>query len=79
MVNKLFLIALFVVLIDRISKYFLKYVNYLFFKGMVNKGAAFSLLQNWNLFLIIFAILVIILIIYYKDFKEHIALGLFLG
>src|SRR3989344_4364596 len=79
MVNKLFLTALFVILIDRISKYFLKDVNYLFLKGMINKGAAFSLLQNWNLFLIIFAVFVIFLIIYYKDFKEQIALGLLLG
>lgn len=79
MVNKLFLIAFFVILADRISKIFLEDVNYLFFKGTVNKGAAFSLLQGWNLFLIIFAIFVIILIIYYRDFKEQIALGLLLG
>ena len=46
---------------------------------MINKGAAFSLLQNWNLFLIIFAVFVICLIIYYRDFKEQIALGLLLG
>ena len=79
MVNKLFLIAIFVVLIDRISKIFLKDVDYLFFKSSINKGAAFSLLQGWNLFLIIFAVFVIILIIYYRNFSEQLALGLLLG
>lgn len=79
MVKNLFLIAFFVVLIDRISKLIFKDVNFFIFKGTINKGAAFSLLQNLNLFLIIFAVFVIILIIYYRDFSEQLALGLLLG
>lgn len=79
MVKNLFLIALFVVLIDRTTKIIFKDIDYLFLKGSLNKGAAFSLLQNWNLFLIIFAVFVIILIVYYRNFSEQLALGALLG
>jgi len=77
--KNLFLTAFFVILIDQISKFFLKDVDFFIFKSSINKGAAFSILQGWNLFLIIFAVFVIFLIIYYRNFSEQIALGLLLG
>ena len=79
MVKKLLIIAFFVILIDRISKYFLQNADFFIFKSSINKGAAFSILQGWNLFLIIFALFVIGLILYYRNFSEQIALGLLLG
>ena len=79
MVKRLFLIAFFVILIDRISKIIFRDADFFIFKSSINKGAAFSILQGWNLFLIIFAIFVIFLIIYYRNFSEKIALGLLLG
>jgi len=79
MVKKLFLIAFFVILFDRISKIIFRNIDFFIFKSSINKGAAFSLLQGWNLFLIVFAVFVIILILYYRNFSEQIALGLLLG
>ena len=79
MVSKLFLIAFFVILIDRITKIIFRNVDFFIFKSSINKGAAFSILQGWNLFLIVFAIFVIFLIIYYRNFSEKLALGLLLG
>lgn len=79
MVKRCFLIAFFVVLIDRVSKIIFIDFDYGFIKGSINKGAAFSILQGWNLFLIFFAICVIFLIIHYRNFKEQAALGLLLG
>lgn len=71
MVKKLFLIALFVVIIDRITKFL--------FPTVLNKGAAFSILQGKLSLFIIVSLIVIALIIYYRNFKEQVALGLLLG
>lgn len=79
MVKRCFVIAFFVILIDRLTKIIFKNADFLFIRGSVNKGAAFSILQGWNLFLVLFAIFVIGLIIYYRNFKEQVALGLLLG
>lgn len=82
MVKRLFLIALFIILIDRITKVFFSKYNFWIFRYSLNKGAAFSILQDWNLFLILVGIVVIFLIIYYRNVKSRnlqISLGLLLG
>jgi len=67
MVKKLFTISLFIFLIDRILKIY--FLSSEFFYSL-NTGAAFSLLQGWNTFLIIFSFLVIIIILYHRDNKK---------
>ena len=72
MVKKLYLTAFLVILIDRIFKIFLD--------SELNTGAAFGILKNWNLFLIIFGLFVIALILYYKNQKKlELGMGFLLG
>ncbi|MEK6952056.1 MAG: signal peptidase II [Nanoarchaeota archaeon] len=72
MVNwKIFLIALIVLILDRITK--IIFID----KSVKNYGAAFSLLQGLNIFFIIVAAFVIGLIIYYNNVKNfNLALGM---
>jgi len=72
MVKKLYLTAFSVILIDRIFKIFLDH--------NLNTGAAFGILKNWNLFLIIFGSFVIVLILYYRNEKKmELGMGFLLG
>ena len=72
MVNwKIFLIALAVLILDRITK--IVFID----DSVKNYGAAFSLFQGFNIFFIIVAAIVIGLIIYYNNIKNfNLALGM---
>ncbi len=72
MVNwKIFLIALVVLVLDRITK--LIFID----DSVKNYGAAFSLFQGFNIFFIIVAAFVVGLIIYYNNVKSfNLALGM---
>lgn len=72
MVKKLFAISFFIFLIDRILKTY--FLSSEFFYSL-NTGAAFSLLQGWNTFLIIFSLLVIIIILYHRN-NKHLETGM---
>ncbi len=82
MVKKLFAISLFVVILDRILKfYFLDLENEFFiFKYSLNTGAAFGLLPGWNNFLIVFSVIVVAFILYHrKNKKLEAGMGFLLG
>ena len=72
MVNwKIFLIALAVLILDRITK--IVFID----DSVKNYGAAFSLFQGFNIFFIIVAAVVVGLIIYYNNIKNfNLALGM---
>ena len=70
MVNKSILIFI-LVLVDQITKVFFKDKSFLIFNYTTNTGAAFSLFQNQNLFLIITSIIILIFLIYlYKKYPK---------
>lgn len=70
MVNKPVLIFI-LVLLDQITKVFFKNKSFLIFNYTTNTGAAFSLFQNQNLFLIITSIIILIFLIYlYKKYSK---------
>jgi len=71
MVKKLFLTALVVLILDQLTKSIIK--------GNINTGIAFSLFQGYNLIFIIIAIIVIAVILYYRNHTQQIAIGLLLG
>jgi signal peptidase II len=71
--KKIYAIALFIILVDQITKYIFK--NY--FTYTKNYGAAFGILQNQQLLFIIISLIVIITIILIK--KDLIPLGFLLG
>lgn len=78
MAKKIFLIALFVILIDQISKLVVKK----FFSYEKNFGATFGLFRGQLWLFILTALIVIVLILYYsKKVKSYaiIALGFLLG
>ncbi len=70
MVKKLFAISFFVVVIDRIFKFYFLENEFFIFKYSLNTGAAFGLLQSWNNFLILFSILLVLLIFYNRNNKR---------
>ena len=70
MVNKPILIFI-LVLVDQITKVFFKNKSFLVFNYTTNAGAAFSLFQNQNLFLIITSIMILVFLIYlYKKYPR---------
>lgn len=80
MVKKLFAISLIIVIIDRILKLYFLENEFFIFKYSLNTGAAFSLLQGWNNFLIIFSILVVAIILYnHKNKKLELGMAFLLG
>ncbi|MBI2507976.1 signal peptidase II [Candidatus Woesearchaeota archaeon] len=70
MVKKLFAISLSVLIIDRILKFYFLSNEFFIFKYSLNTGAAFSLFQGWNNFLIIFSAVVIAFILYHHKNKK---------
>lgn len=69
-----FSVALAIVIIDQVSKFFIKK----FFDYSVNTGAAFGILKGQQWLLILISLVVIFLLIYYH--KEYpLALGFILG
>ncbi len=80
MVKKLFVISLFIILIDRILKIYFLNNEFFIFKTSLNTGAAFSLLQGWNNFLVLFSIAVVVFIFYHKKNKRlETGMGFLLG
>jgi len=80
MVKKLYLIALLVFLVDQILKFVFLDNELFIFKSSLNTGAAFGLLKNWNTFLIFFGLLVIGIILYYRNEKKlQTGMGFLLG
>jgi signal peptidase II len=91
--KKLFLTAILIFIFDRITKwvilshhviYFPVFKNYLSLSSVVNTGAAFSLFQNHQFFLIIVSSLAIIFFVYYFSkknvaFLPQLAWGCLLG
>ncbi len=74
MVNKIFLIALLIILIDRITKFFF------FNSSSLNKGAAFSILQGYNWLFILVALIVIVTIFIQRNDKAYqVGMGFLLG
>ena len=71
MVKKLFLTALIVLILDQLTKFILK--------GNINTGIAFSLFQGYNLIFIFIAIIVILVILYYRNHPQQFSIGLLLG
>lgn len=70
--RKFFLLSLAIISFDQVTKFFFKnkdmeIFRFLSFNYTENTGAAFGILKNQNLFLIIISILVISLIIYYLN------------
>ena len=67
--NRLIILGVILIILDRFTKYYLGKIN--------NTGAGFGILQNYNLFLIVFSLIILILISYLfikSSFKEKIAL-----
>ena len=74
MVNKIFLIAFIIIILDRLTKFIF------FDSSSLNKGAAFSILQGYNWLFIFVALIVVITIFVKKDKKEHqLGMGFLLG
>lgn len=74
MVNKTFLIAFIIIILDRIAK--LIFFN----SSSLNKGAAFSVLQGYNWLFILVAVIVIIYIFIKRNEKQYqIGMGFLLG
>jgi signal peptidase II len=74
MVNKLFIISLIVIILDRITKFIF------FDSSKLNKGAAFSILQGWKWLFVLAAIAVIIFIILNRNNKNYqLGMGFLLG
>lgn len=63
MIKKLYWIAVLIVVIDRFFKFFLS-------TAKVNTGAAFGLLEGWNMFLVLFSLVVIFVILYFRENKK---------
>ena len=85
-----FLISIVVILIDQLTKYLTKGIdieiikNFFSLQYTTNTGAAFGILQNYNLALIFFSITILGLVLYYFDKlpeKKYvlISVGLFTG
>ena len=70
MVKKLFGISFFIVVLDRILKFYFLKNEFFIFKYSLNTGAAFSLLQGWNNFLMLFSAVVVIFILYHRKNKK---------
>ena len=69
---KFFSIALLIIILDQITKYFLTDVHYGLINYTTNTGAGFSILQGQTTLLIIITFLVLGLILYYKKKEpEH--------
>lgn len=80
MVKKLYLISFIVIIIDRIFKTYFSSNEFFIFKYSLNTGAAFNILKGWNTFLIIFGLIVIFVILYYRNNKKfEIGLSFLLG
>ncbi|MEK6856421.1 MAG: signal peptidase II, partial [Nanoarchaeota archaeon] len=80
MVKKLFAISFLIVIIDRIFKFYFLENEFFIFNYSLNTGAAFGLLSGWNNFLILFSILVVAFILYYRNNKKlEIGMGFLLG
>lgn len=74
MVNKVFLIAFIIFILDRLTKFIF------FNNSKLNKGAAFNLLPGQNWLFISVAVVVIIYIILKKDLKNYqLGMGFLLG
>jgi signal peptidase II len=74
MVNISFIIALIIIVLDRITKLiFLESSN-------LNKGAAFGILQGWQWLFILAAVIVVVVILKERNNKKYqIGMGLLLG
>ena len=68
--KKLFFISFLVVILDRILKLYFLENEFFIFKYSLNTGAAFSLFQEWNNFLIAFSLVVIAVILYNSKNKR---------
>lgn len=74
MVNPVFLIALIIIILDRVTKFIF------FNSSSINKGAAFSILQGYNWLFILVALIVIIYIFIKRNEKLYqIGMGFLLG
>jgi signal peptidase II len=74
MVNKTFLIAFIIIILDRITKFVF------FDSSKINSGAAFNILPGWNWLFIVVALAVSIYIINHRNYKEYqLGMGLLLG
>ena len=80
MVKKLYFISFLVIFIDRIFKWFFSNNEFGIFRYSLNEGAAFGILQGWNNFLVAFGVIVVGVILYYRnDKKLELGLGFLLG
>ena len=70
MVKKLFAISLIIVIIDRILKFYFLNHSFFIFKYGFNTGAAFGFLQGWDIFLILFSLIVVAFILYHRNNKK---------
>ena len=59
------LVVVLILLVDQITKYFLKGVNFGIFRYVTNTGAAFGLFKGWGFILSIIAIIVLVLVVYF--------------
>lgn len=75
MVNKILTTAFLAVLLDQLSKYIFKG----YFSITKNYGAAFGLFQGYRGLFIVVAAIVMLLIFYYRNKLDNLALGLLLG
>ena len=74
MVNKTFIIALIILILDRLTKFFF------FENSSLNKGAAFSILQGYIWLFILVAVIVIIFIFLKRNEKPYqLGMGFLLG
>jgi len=63
--GKFWFVVVLVILLDQITKYFFKNVNFGIFRYVTNTGAAFGLFKGGGLFLSIIAVIVLVLVIYF--------------
>mgnify|MGYP001599186497 CR=1 FL=1 len=59
------ILILILIILDQLSKFYFKDKNFFIFNYTKNTGAAFSILQDYTLFLILISILVISFTLYY--------------
>jgi len=70
--KKFWFVVILILLIDQISKILFKNVHFGIFNYVTNTGAAFGILKNANIFLIIIGFIVLFLVLYfYLKYKEY--------
>ena len=80
MVKKIYVISFIIVVLDQILKNYFTNHEFFIFRYILNTGAAFNLLRGWNTFLVVFGLIVIGVILYYRNNKKlEIGLGFLLG